>query len=147
MFEDIAAVPKRRRIPRLDVSVPVEYRVVNDVSKYLTDINRWTSKSITKDISVLGMCLPTGSKIKKDTLFEFKLELEDNTVEIFASTRWSGEMEESGQCYTGFKFLAVKDNRLEFIIEYFIDNYDWKTSDGKSFLKRLFVNSFKEEIK
>lgn len=133
----------KRGIPRLSISIPLEYNVANKISIYLDESG---ISQGTKDFSILGLCIPTPEEYSKGTLLELELKFMEVKVKTMGKVAWSGDVDKSGQYYTGVKFISIESKYLDTVIDYYINNFDWKSKEGKSFLKSILFNIFLENI-
>ncbi|MCM8756760.1 MAG: PilZ domain-containing protein [Candidatus Omnitrophica bacterium] len=108
---------ERRKYPRLNTSVEIEYWV----SKEDTFM-----KTVTKNIGAGGVCIVSEEKIGKDTILFFKIDLSDGKKFIQAKGKvvWSSEFYSSSLekiVYNlGIEFIEISDEDRQRIYDYVI---------------------------
>lgn len=109
---------ERRRFIRLNVSVKVEYKLLETQPKEI-------HSSLTKDISGGGICLIADEELKSGTFLELKIYLPKESEPILALGRiaWSKSFiigdEKTGKRFdVGIEFIKIEEVKREKINQY-----------------------------
>lgn len=118
------AVKEKRRYPRLNINVNVEYSVLE------------TSESVagnTKNISAGGICLIVYEDIKPGTILKLQIYLPDNHNPIQATGKvvWRSKVEvvadKRVRFDTGIEFLDIKDSDRNIIAQHIFSLLPYST--------------------
>lgn len=133
---------ERRRFPRLKVEVDVEFKVLGE----LTDQQKASLENVvfenkTRDISPLGVCIATGTRIPEYALIELTFKFPGASCKGIGRVIWSRDIEHNGHYFSGIEFVAIDHNRVDrfanCIAEYYFEAYKDQPEKQKNLIKRL----------
>lgn len=137
---------ERRRFPRINAKIPVEYRILSTLTSLDFEVlEHKTFKNYTKNISSQGLCINTDRIIPNSTILELVIKFPEQPVKAIAKVIWSNELE-PGKFYTGVQYIAIADNQvnamIQSIAEFLVDSYKLHEKTG---IKELLVQLFSKK--
>ena len=118
---------ERRRFERFKTAIDVEYEVPQCSIE---------GTSLTKDISISGISLPTSMKIDEGEKLELRIKLPRDSNPIYASAEvvWTQPSKSESDHDLGLKFIRINDLDKSRILEYIYN--EWlKEKKGSIFAK------------
>lgn len=102
---------ERRLHPRINVKIPVKYRLEED-AQVIKTIAKWRSEeknAYTLDMSLGGMSIVVDKPLSAGEFIKFEVYLLDkkNLVTIYAAVRWADKKS------AGVRFLMMKNEDLD----------------------------------
>jgi hypothetical protein len=110
-----AASLDSRRYPRLDLKIPILYRVLGeDVSQVPANV-RPALTARSRDVSPIGMCLSLEESLRPGTVLSltFHLVEERERFEALARVVWSRPAGDSVHTLTGLQFVVVDGRKVK----------------------------------
>jgi hypothetical protein len=103
-----------RRFPRLDLKLPILYRILQGDAGHLPAAVRAPLLAQSKDISPIGLCLSLEEQLSSGSLLELTLHMVERREKFEALARvvWSRPVGDSVHFLTGLQFVVVQDGRL-----------------------------------
>jgi hypothetical protein len=105
---------EKRKHPRIQVSLAIEYKVVNETDEYYATLEKKRSihNGDSKDISSEGLFLMSDKCLEKGDILKIEMMLpdEDKPVRAFAEIIWlSDHSVPEGRHGAGIYFMALRD--------------------------------------
>ena len=135
---------ERRRFPRIDGKISVQYRILSTFSSLdFKVLERKIFKGHTKNFSSNGLCIKTHNIIPLNAILDLVINFPERSIKVVGRVAWSKETEKPGEFYTGIEYVAIADNQanamIQSIAEFLVDSYKLKEKKGISALKDILV--------
>ena len=103
---------EKRRHPRVDVTVPVKFKVINRASERERILAEARGQGDTTNVSSGGVALRTTEGLKKNDLIKLEIELpgRGTVIRAFAEAVWIVPDKDGKTVEAGLQFLAVKND-------------------------------------
>jgi hypothetical protein len=107
-------VVESRRYPRLDLKLPILYRVVGDDLSRLPAAVRPALLAQTRDISPIGLCLSLAETLRPGDVLALTLHLMEQRekVEALARVVWCRPAGDSVHTLTGLQFVVTEEGKV-----------------------------------
>jgi c-di-GMP-binding flagellar brake protein YcgR len=101
---------EKRRHPRVDMKVPVRFKVINRASERERILAEARDQGQTTNLSTGGVALRTSESLKTSDLIKLEIELSgrDRVIRTFAEVMWVVPDKDGKGMEAGLQFLAVK---------------------------------------
>ena len=108
----------KRRHPRVQVELPVKYKLINQSEEalQLQQHRRSHRQGASRDVSVEGLCLMTEQTLEKGDILKIEVQLpeEPHPVRAFSEVVWTAESESGEPKHvSGIYFMALRDEDAE----------------------------------
>lgn len=139
---------ERRRYPRISEAIPVNYRVLANLSTpdFLI-LEQTASRTWTKDFSCGGVCIKTTRKINPGTVLELVIEFPGHPIKAVGRVVWCAEQARSGEFHAGIEYIAMDQNQMDemaqTVAECLIESYKLKEAASRNKLRDLLAGLFK----
>lgn len=142
---------ERRRFPRINVSVPINCRILTNISigDFKVLENR-IYQGRTRNVSLKGLCIKTDKQIPADTIVEIKIDFPEQQVKAVGRVIWSKEIKKSGEYYTGVELVIIPENQInamvQSIVEFILNSIELKRSRMESTLHEILLHMFRVRL-
>lgn len=139
---------ERRRFPRISEAIPVNYRVLANLSTpdFLA-MEQTASRTWTKDFSCGGVCIRTNRRITPGTVLEIVIEFPGHPIKAVGRVVWCTEQAKSGEFHAGVEYIAMDQNQMDemaqTVAECLIETYKFKETASRNKLRDLLASLFK----
>jgi c-di-GMP-binding flagellar brake protein YcgR len=101
---------EKRRHPRVDMKVPVRFKVINRGAERERILAEARDQGSTTNLSTGGVALRTTEALKMSDLIKLEIELSgrDRVIRTFAEVMWVVQDKDGKGREAGLQFLAVK---------------------------------------
>lgn len=116
---------EKRRHPRVDVDVPVKYKVINrKVMREIVDPKTLLDDGHSVNISLSGLSLTTGTPLTKGDFVKLELVLPETgrMTRALAEVMWSGPDGATGHFLSGIRFLIILNEADEHSVKRFVQH-------------------------
>jgi hypothetical protein len=108
------AAPDKRRYHRLDLRLPILYKVMgDDASQIPLDVQPFLLAE-SANISPMGLCLELSEKLPRGATLSIRIHMDKGeSFTAVGCVAWTRPSDVHGHFLTGLKFVVVEDDRVQ----------------------------------
>lgn len=126
----------KRKHPRVQVSIPVQYKVINQTEEALTVVAMEQKKNLlvgkSKDVSAEGLYLMSERHLQRGDILKLEVLLphENRPLRAFSEVVWTTNDPAGGRFGAGIYFMALRDEDADRLGRFVAESLAVEHEDG-----------------